>query len=83
VTARERLLAQEAYNSRSFPLITEEALAEVEREAVAATLAELRTTVEAALNELGVPGEGYPAPVANAVDILRAALDLIDKAGQP
>lgn len=26
--------------------------------------------IKAALNELGVPGEGYPAPVANAVEIL-------------
>lgn len=34
----------------------------------------LRTALTAALNELGVPGPGYPAPVANAVEILRAAL---------
>lgn len=34
----------------------------------------LREAIRAALNELGVPGPGYPAPVANAVDILRAAL---------
>lgn len=32
------------------------------------------TNVQAALNELGVPGEGYPAPVANAVEFLNAAL---------
>jgi hypothetical protein len=32
-------------------------------------------TVEAALSELGVPDEHYPAPVANAVTLLRAALD--------
>ena len=34
----------------------------------------LRAAIDAALHELGVPGPGYPAPVANAVDILRAAL---------
>jgi hypothetical protein len=26
--------------------------------------------IERALKELGIPGEGYPAPVANAVEIL-------------
>jgi len=35
----------------------------------------LRAAIDAALHELGVPGPGYPAPVANAVDILRAALE--------
>jgi hypothetical protein len=34
----------------------------------------LEAAVKSALDELGVPGEGYPAPVANAVEILRAAL---------
>lgn len=34
----------------------------------------LRTEIRAAMNELGVPGEGYPAPVARAYYILRAAL---------
>lgn len=34
----------------------------------------LRDAIHAALNELGVPQPGYPAPVANAVEILRAAL---------
>ena len=34
----------------------------------------LRAAIDAALHELGEPGPGYPAPVANAVDILRAAL---------
>ena len=34
----------------------------------------LREAIDAALHELGEPGPGYPAPVANAVDILRAAL---------
>lgn len=32
----------------------------------------LETAIRAALNELGVPQPGYPAPVANAVAILRA-----------
>jgi hypothetical protein len=31
---------------------------------------ELLLTVKAALHELGVPGEGYPAPVENAVALL-------------
>lgn len=34
----------------------------------------LHDAVQRALNELGVPQPGYPQPVANAVDILRAAL---------
>jgi hypothetical protein len=34
----------------------------------------LREAIRAALNELGVPGPGYPMPVANAVAILEAAL---------
>jgi hypothetical protein len=32
--------------------------------------------IKGALDELGVPGPGYPAPVANAVGILRRALDI-------
>ena len=35
---------------------------------------QLRRAIRKALDELGVPGEGYPAPIANAVEILRAAL---------
>jgi hypothetical protein len=35
---------------------------------------ELRAAIQRALNELGVPGENYPAPVANAYDILTEAL---------
>lgn len=38
-------------------------------------LSELRGRVYAAMNELGIPGEGYPAPVANAHAILSDALD--------
>jgi len=34
----------------------------------------LREACLRSLSELGVPGPGYPAPVANAVDILNAAL---------
>jgi len=37
-----------------------------------------RKAIEDALNELGVPGPGYPAPVANAVGILRNALEVKD-----
>lgn len=36
--------------------------------------ARLEAAIRAALNELGVPGEGYPAPVANAHEILSNAL---------
>ena len=32
-----------------------------------------RVAVSSALSELGIPDENYPAPVANAVDILRFA----------
>lgn len=35
---------------------------------------ELRSAMRRAANELGVPQPGYPAPVANAANILRAAL---------
>lgn len=38
-------------------------------------LSTLRGRVHAAMNELGIPGEGYPAPVANAHAILSDALD--------
>jgi hypothetical protein len=60
----------------------DERIAELERDQVAlhdvseaAGVRLLREAIDAALHELGVPGEGYPAPVANAVDILRAASD--------
>jgi len=38
-------------------------------------LREYRSAMEQALLELGVPNEDYPAPVANAVEILRRAYD--------
>lgn len=41
---------------------------------VSATLVRTRACIRHALNELGVPGPDYPAPVANAVAILEAAL---------
>jgi len=47
-----------------------EDLAEIQAERVA-----LRTAITAALRELGVPTISYPAPVANAVGILEAALE--------
>lgn len=34
----------------------------------------MKGLINMALNELGVPDESYPAPVANAVDFLRQAL---------
>ena len=41
---------------------------------VAATLKRYRDGLEQARDELGVPDESYPAPVANAVEIINAAL---------
>ena len=37
-------------------------------------LCEMRDAICAAMNELGVPGDGYPAKVANAYAILAQAL---------
>jgi len=48
-SARERLIGMEQYNSRSFHLITEEAIEAVEAEAVAAERARLRALVEGVL----------------------------------
>lgn len=39
--------------------------------------------IAAALNELGVPGGDYPAPVANAVTILTNALPVARRPGVP
>ncbi len=39
-----------------------------------ARVRELEEALREALNELGVPTDDYPAPVGNAVTILRAAL---------
>lgn len=36
----------------------------------------LHKSIRAALNELGVSGEGYPAPVTNAVGILSSAIEV-------
>jgi hypothetical protein len=41
-------------------------------EALVAEIETLRSAIDAALNELGVPQPDYPAPVANAVAILAA-----------
>ena len=38
-------------------------------------LDDLQTAIRNALNELGIPGPDYPAPVTNAVAILRKALE--------
>ena len=35
----------------------------------------LKGFIQMALDELGVPNEGYPAPVSNAVDFLKQALE--------
>jgi hypothetical protein len=46
MTARERLLEREAYNSRSFAIVRPEDVDAVEREAVLATLDDLQVKVE-------------------------------------
>jgi hypothetical protein len=37
-------------------------------------LVRYREAVKSAMNELGVPGKDYPAPVANAYEILHGAI---------
>jgi hypothetical protein len=77
-SARERLLAQEMYNDRSFPLITEELVAAVEVAAVATERARLRALVEgldsAVLTIEGTGQIGYPSLVNRA-----AVLALLDE----
>ncbi|KKM99966.1 hypothetical protein LCGC14_1142600 [marine sediment metagenome] len=36
----------------------------------------MRDSIRMALDELGVPQPGYPAPVVNAIEILHAALEV-------
>jgi len=45
-----------------------------EKAALKGEIFAVKTMIQNALKELGVPGPGYSAPVANAVEILRAAL---------
>jgi len=45
-----------------------------------ALVAEKDKALTKVLQELGVPGPGYPAPVSNAVDICHAALALTEEA---
>jgi len=37
-------------------------------------VAELEDAIAAAMNELGIPQDDYPAPVANAYEVLRVVL---------
>jgi hypothetical protein len=46
-------------------------LADEDRNAAEARVEVLEERIRRALNELGIPQSGYPAPVANAVSILR------------
>ena len=46
----------------------------------APVLLNIAEAAQAALNELGVPDDNYPALVANAVEILRGALAALDAA---
>lgn len=45
-------------------------------------VAQLEQALREAKNELGVPGLGYPAPIANAVEIIDAALSGSGSRGQ-
>jgi hypothetical protein len=45
-----------------------------EADQLRAEVKRLREAAQAALDELGVPDHNYPAPVVNAVEILRAPL---------
>ena len=40
----------------------------------------LMAACDQAIHELGIPGPGYPAPVANAYEILRLAIDTAHRA---
>ncbi len=44
-------------------------------EAAESALTEALDAMRRALDELGVPGPGYPAPVENAVNILRSQIE--------
>ena len=69
--AEELLRVREELASWELGLQTaEESIVALQLERVA-----LRTAITAALRELGVPTISYPAPVANAVEILEAALE--------
>ncbi len=46
----------------------------MEAEILKQEIIDLKTCIERALRELGVPTPDYPAPVANAVKILNGAL---------
>ena len=47
-----------------------------------AKIAAMRQAIALALNELGVPQPGYPTPVTNAVELLRAALQQAKQGGE-
>lgn len=56
--------------------------AESELEALLSQVETLTAAIQSALNELGVPDDDYPAPVANAVEILlRAAVGVVREPG--
>jgi hypothetical protein len=78
--AGKQLLGREAYNSRSFALITPEAIAAIEAEARHAALIELRAAVEGLHDNPILFGTAQNAH-RNATS---AVLDLIDAAlGEP
>jgi hypothetical protein len=53
------------------PFPNEQACPYCRVERAEARVKELEERIRRALNELGIPQSGYPAPVANAVSILR------------
>jgi hypothetical protein len=65
-------------------LALEEELIETQNEAIALDRENirLRDYIRMALDELGVPGPGYPAPVANAVDFLNTTLQPQEPRGE-
>lgn len=48
----------------------------IESKRVSEDLVRVRALIARALSELGVPGPDYPAPVANAVEILKGAMGI-------
>lgn len=67
--SEETWLKWENENLRRFAHEQAARMGELQRESE-----RLRKAIRTSLNELGVPDSDYPAPVANAVDLLISAL---------
>lgn len=86
---RYETLRDAAQSERQSRMTDRETAAEREVERLRERVAEfeqahenLSEALRAILNELGVPNEGYPAPVANAIEIARAALAETEEEGR-